>query len=147
MQKDEPGSSSYPTGPRTVSFASEPAKLFVWQHFWLDLHASLPSEKNDHMLWLLAQDQCYGQWSISSTFYVCFFCQYPWPKKLRRQNVTEKSCAKHFPTKNAHLKCWSNRAQGVNLTNMCVRNNFCAWKQSAAQFLFHKHLWCTTSSP
>jgi len=26
-------------------------------------------------------------------------------KKLRSQNVTEKSCAKHFRTKNARVRC------------------------------------------
>jgi len=30
-------------------------------------------------------------------------------QKLRSQNVTKKSCAKHFCTKNVCIKCWWNR--------------------------------------
>jgi len=32
-------------------------------------------------------------------------------KKLRSQNVTEKSFSKHFCTKSEHVKCWWNRPQ------------------------------------
>jgi len=52
-----------------------------------------------------------NQASISLTFYVRFFCQYLCAKKIWNQNVTEKSCPKHFCTKNLWVKCSWNRHQ------------------------------------
>jgi len=96
--------------------------------------------------------------SISSTFYAQFFCRYPFTKKLRSQNVTEKSFKKHFCTKNVRVKCWWNwRLVSISstfytqifCTKVCSKPNSKQRKDAQKTFIWKNWplVFCFFSSP